>query len=120
MTVEGEKDKRIVRHTGNVDVRYGIYRMQADEIIIYEADTKLVARGSVIFDQGDDQRITGTTAVWNYRTKLGTFEDATGFTNQTDDGTILYFTADRVERIGVNEIEVTNGKFTALLSLIHI
>jgi LPS-assembly protein len=113
MTVEGEKDKRIVRHTGNVDVRYGIYRMQADEIIIYEADTKLVARGSVIFDQGDDQRITGATAVWNYRTKLGTFEDATGFTNQTDDGTILYFTADRVERIGVNEIEVTNGKFTA-------
>lgn len=113
MLVEGEKDKRIVRHTGNVDVRYGIYRVQADEVIIYEAENKLVAKGSVIFDQGDDQRITGATAVWNYRTKLGTFEDATGFTNQTNDGTILYFTAERVERVGLNEIEVTNGKFTA-------
>ena len=113
MSVEGEKDKRVVRHTGNVDVRYGIYRMQADEIIIYEVDNRLVAKGSVIFDQGDDQRITGSTATWNYRTKLGVFENATGFTNQTDDGTILYFTADRVERLGLNEIEITNGKFTA-------
>ena len=113
MSAEGEKDKRIVRHTGNVDIRYGIYRMQADEIVIYELENKVVAKGSVIFDQGDDQRITGATATWNYRTKLGVFEDATGFTNQTDDGTILYFTADRVERIGLNEIEVTNGKFTA-------
>src|SRR5687768_8047750 len=65
-TVEGEKGSRIVRHMGNVDVRYGIYRMQANEIIIYEAENKMVASGSVIFDQGDDQRITGANAVWNY------------------------------------------------------
>lgn len=71
MSVEGDKDKRVVRHAGNVDVRYGIYRMQADEITIYEVDNRLVAKGSVIFDQGDDQRITGSTATWNYRTKLG-------------------------------------------------
>ena len=113
MSVEGEKDKRIVRHTGNVDVRYGIYRMQADEITIIEAENKLVAKGSVIFDQGDDQRITGATAIWNYRTKLGVFEDATGFTNQTNDGTVLYFTAELVERVSLNEIVVTKGKFTA-------
>lgn len=111
--VEGEKGSRIVRHSGNVDARYGIYRMQADEIIIYEAENKMVARGSVIFDQGDDQRITGATAVWNYRTKLGAFEDTTGFTNQTNDGTVIYFTAERVERVGLNEVVVTNGKFTA-------
>ncbi len=112
-TVEGEKGKRIVHHIGNVDVHYGIYRMQADEITIYEAENKMVARGSVIFDQGDDQRITGATSIWNYKTKLGTFEDATGFTNQTNDGTILYFTAARVERVSLSEIVVTKGKFTA-------
>jgi len=61
-TVEGEKDARIVRHIGNVDIRYGVYRMQANEITVYEAENKVVASGSVIFDQGDDQRITGATA----------------------------------------------------------
>lgn len=112
-TAEGPPGARVVTHSGNVDVRYGIYRMQADEVIIYEAENRLVARGSVIFDQGDDQRITGATATWNYKTKLGVFEDSTGFTNQTNDGTVIYFTADRVERVSLDEIVVTNGKFTA-------
>ena len=112
-TIEGEKGKRIVHHMGNVDVHYGIYRMQADEITIFEAENKMVATGSVVFDQGDDQRITGAKGIWNYKTKLGTFEDTTGFTNQTNDGTVLYFTAERVERVSVNEIVITKGKFTA-------
>lgn len=112
-TVEGEEGKRIVTHSGNVDVRFGIYRMQADKIVIYEAENKLVAEGSVVFDQGDDQRITGSTGTWNYKTKLGTFEDSTGFTNQSNDGTVIYFTADRVERVALDEIVVSNGKFTA-------
>ncbi len=109
----GEGDKRVVTHEGNVDVRYGIYRLQADKIVIYEAENKIVAEGSVVFDQGEDQRITGTRGEWNYKTKLGKFENSTGFTNQTNDGTVLYFTADKVERTGVNEIIVTGGKFTA-------
>lgn len=112
-TVEGEKGKRVIVHMGNVDVRYGVYRMQADKITIYEAENKMDAEGSVIFDQGDDQRITGARGIWNYQTKLGYFIDSTGFTNQTNDGTVIYFTADRVERVGVNELVVTKGKFTA-------
>ncbi|MFT3744572.1 MAG: LPS assembly protein LptD [Pyrinomonadaceae bacterium] len=111
--IEGEKGARIIRHSGNVDARYGIYRIQANELTVYEAENKVVAKGSVIFDQGDDQRITGATAVWNYKTKLGTFEDATGFTNQTNDGTVIYFTAERVERVSLNEIVVIKGTFTA-------
>ena len=112
-SVEGEPGKRIVRHEGNVDVRFGIYRLQADKITIYEAENKIVAEGSVIFDQGADQRITGARGEWNYKTKLGWFEDSTGFTNQTNDGTVIYFTADRVERTSLNEVVVTKGKFTA-------
>lgn len=112
-TVEGEDGKRIVKHSGNVDARYGVYRIQANEITIYEAENKIVAAGSVVFDQGDDQRITGATAVWNYKSKLGSFEDATGFTNQTNDGTVLYFTAERVERTSLNEILVIKGTFTS-------
>jgi LPS-assembly protein len=112
-TVEGEEGKRIVVHEGNVDVRFGIYRLQADKVTIYEAENKMLAEGSVIFDQGDDQRITGAKATWNYKTKLGVFEDSTGFTNQTNDGTVIYFTAERVERVALDEVVVTKGKFTA-------
>ena len=111
--VEGEDGKRVITYTGNVDVRYGIYRMQADRIVLFEADNRMEADGSVVFDQGDDQRITGSKAVWNLRTKLGYFENSTGFTNQTNDGTVLFFTADRVERISLNEVVVTKGEFTS-------
>src|SRR3954453_19406120 len=34
--VEGKEPNRIVHHIGNVDVHYGIYRLQADEITFYE------------------------------------------------------------------------------------
>ena len=112
-TVEGEKGKRIVHHSGNVDVHYGIYRLQANEVTIFEADNKMIASGSVIFDQGDEQRITGSKATWSYKTKLGIFEDSTGFTNQTNDGTVIYFTAERVERVALDEVVITKGQFTA-------
>ncbi|MBA2735309.1 MAG: LPS-assembly protein LptD [Pyrinomonadaceae bacterium] len=112
-TITGEKDNRVIVREGDAEVLYGIYRLQADKITIYEAENKIVAEGSVIFDQGDDQRITGSRGVWNYKTKLGSFEESTGFTNQSNDGTVIYFTADRVERVALDEIVVTNGKFTA-------
>lgn len=113
VTSEGEEGKRVVVHSGNVDVHYGIYRLQADKITFYEAEGRMAAEGSVVFDQGEDQRITGSKGEFNYRTKLGYFVDSTGFTNQTNDGTVIYFTADRVERVSLDEVVVTNGQFTA-------
>ncbi|HMS42468.1 MAG TPA: LPS assembly protein LptD, partial [Pyrinomonadaceae bacterium] len=83
-----------------------------------EETGRMVASGSVVFDQGDDQRITGSKGEWNYNTKLGYFIDSTGFTNQTNDGTVIYFTADRVERVSLNEIVVTNGNFTACVDAV--
>jgi LPS-assembly protein len=112
-SVEGESGKRVVVHLGNVDVRYGIYRLQADKVTLFEAEARMLAEGNVVFDKGEDERITGTRAEWNYKTRLGYFVDSTGFTNQTSDGTIIYFTADRVERVSDDEIIVRNGKFTA-------
>ena len=112
-SVSGEKGKHIIIHEGNVDVHYGIYRLQADKITIYEAENKMVAEGSVVFDQGEDQRITGSTATWNYKTKLGNFINSTGYTNQTNDGDVVYFKGDKVERTKLNETVITNGEFTA-------
>lgn len=117
-SAEGKEGNRVVIHTGNVDVHYGIYRLQADKITVFEASNRILAEGNVVFDQGEDQRITGTKADWNYKTKLGWFENSTGFTNQTNDGTIIYYTASRVERVSLTEIVVYNGKFTACVDAV--
>ena len=112
-TVEGEEGKRIKIYSGNVDVRYGDFRLQADKISLFEEKDLLVAEGNVVFDQGEDQRITGSKGEFNFRTKLGSFVETNGFTNQTNDGTVIYFSADRVERTAINKVTVENGKFTA-------
>jgi LPS-assembly protein len=112
-TVTGPENARVVVYDGNVDIRIGIYRLQADKVTVYEATNRVLAEGSVVFDQGDMQRITGTRAEWNYATKLGSFVDSTGFTNQTQDGTIIYFTASRVEKIAANKVLIINGVITA-------
>lgn len=112
-TVSGPENARVFVYEGNVDARIGTYRLQADKVTVYEATNKVFAEGNVVFDQGDQQRITGTRAEWNYRTKTGFFVDSTGFTNQTEDGTRIYFTADRVEKISLDTVVVTNAQITA-------
>jgi LPS-assembly protein len=112
-TVSGPKEARVTVCEGNVDARIGTYRLQADKVTVYDATNKVVAEGNVVFDQGDQQRITGSQAEWNYRTKTGFFVNSTGYTNQTQDGTRMYFTADRVEKISLDKIVVINGEITA-------
>jgi LPS-assembly protein len=109
----GPENARVVVYEGNVDIRIGTYRLQADKVTVYEAENRVVAEGSVVFDQADQQRITGSRGEWNYRTKTGYFVDSTGFTNQTQDGTRVYFTADRVERVSLDTIVATNVLVTA-------
>jgi LPS-assembly protein len=111
--VSGTDGAHIFVYTGNVDATIGIYRLQADKLTYYEATQRLIAEGHVVFDQGELQRITGTRAEFNARTKLGFFVNATGFTNQTEDGTVVYFTADRAEKVAPNRVVITNGTVTA-------
>jgi len=112
-TVSGAKGALVTVDEGNVDARIGTYRLQADKITVYEATNKVVAEGNVVFDQGDQQRITGSRAEWNYKTKTGFFVNSTGYTNQTNDGTRVYFVADRVEKISIDTIVIFNGEITA-------
>ncbi|MET0649048.1 MAG: LPS assembly protein LptD [Pyrinomonadaceae bacterium] len=112
-TVSGPENAHVTVFEGNVDVRVGIYRLQADKVTDYEAQSRVVAEGNVVLDQGEFQRITGSRAEWNYATKIGFFENSTGFTNQTQDGTIMYFTADRVEKVSGDRIVIINGEVTA-------
>lgn len=114
-TGTGLKGEKIFIYEGDVDAHVGMYRLQADKITIYEATNKAIAEGNVVFDQEGEQRqrITGSRAEFNYATKLGYFENSTGFTNQTQDGTIIYYTADRVERTKLDTIVATNVEVTA-------
>jgi LPS-assembly protein len=112
-TVSGPKEARVVAYEGNVDVHIGVYRLQADKVTVYEAGNRVVAEGNVIFDQDPGQRITGSRAEWNYGTKLGSFVNTTGFTNQTTDGTQVYFTADSVEKVAIDTIVAINAVITA-------
>jgi LPS-assembly protein len=111
--VSGPEGARVVVYTGNVDARIGIFRLQADKVSVYTAKNRVVAEGNVVFDQGEFQRITGSRAEWDYATKTGFFLNSTGFTNQTQDGTIMYFTAERVEKISGDTIVILNGEVTA-------
>lgn len=112
-TVSGPDNAHVVVYEGNVDIHIGTYRLQADKVTDYEALNKVVAEGNVVFDQGDQQRITGSSAEWNYRTKTGYFINSTGFTNQTEDGTRMYFTADRIDKVSLDTIIATNVQVTA-------
>ncbi len=112
-TISGPETARVIVYEENVDARIGTYRLQADKVTVYEATNKVLAEGNVVFDQGDQQRITGSSAEWDYRTKTGYFLNSTGFTNQTQDGTRMYFTADRVDRISLDTIIATNVQVTA-------
>jgi len=111
--VSGPEGAHVVVYEGNVDIRVGIYRLQADKVTDYEAKSRVVAEGNVVFDQGEFQRITGSRAEWDYDKKTGFFENSTGFTNQTQDGTIMYFTADRVEKVSGDRVVIVNGEVTA-------
>ncbi|HYX30026.1 MAG TPA: LPS assembly protein LptD [Pyrinomonadaceae bacterium] len=109
----GPKEALVTVCEGNVDAKIGTYRLQADKVTVYDAKYLVVADGNVVFDQGEQQRITGSHAEWNYKTKTGFFVNATGYTNQTNDGTRMYFVADRVERINLTTIVLTNVEITA-------
>lgn len=111
--VSGPEKARVFVYEGNVDARIGTYRLQADKLTVYEATNKVIAEGNVVFDQGDLQRITGSRAEWNYRSKTGFFLNSTGFTNQSQDGTRIYFTADKIERVSLDTIIATNAQITA-------
>ncbi|MFN2454462.1 MAG: LPS-assembly protein LptD [Pyrinomonadaceae bacterium] len=112
-TVSGPKEARVFLYEGNVDVHVGTYRLQADKVTVTEATNRLLAEGNVVFDQEPGQRITGSRADFNYASKTGYFLNSTGFTNQTQDGTVIYFTADRVDKVSGDTIIAMNAEITA-------
>jgi LPS-assembly protein len=88
-------------------------KLQADHVTFNATTGDMVAEGNVIFDQGPDQRVTGRRAEINLKSRKGTFWETTGFTDRTETGEYIFFTADRVEKTGPLTYEMYNAEVTA-------
>ncbi|HWC76013.1 MAG TPA: putative LPS assembly protein LptD, partial [Blastocatellia bacterium] len=98
---------------GYVNASLGIVRLQADRATFNETTGDMIAEGNVIFDEGPDQRVTAKRAEINWNSKRGVFWDTTGFTNRTQTGDYIFFTAERIEKTGPETYEFINPTVTA-------
>jgi hypothetical protein len=117
-TVEIVSDKQsknadLFLYEGYVNATQGEIRLQADRVTFNSTTDDMVAEGNVIFDQGADQRVTAHRAEINWRTKKGIFWDTTGFTNRTQTGDYVFFSAARVEKTGPDTYELYDADITA-------
>ncbi len=107
------KNGDLIIYDGYVNATMGDVRLQADHVTFNEVTGDMVAEGNVIFDQGADQRVTARRAEINSATRKGVFWDTTGFTNRTQTGEYIFFTATRVEKTGPLTYELFNAEVTA-------
>ncbi|HEY9231052.1 MAG TPA: putative LPS assembly protein LptD, partial [Blastocatellia bacterium] len=100
-------------YEGYVNATLGEIRLQADHVTFNGTTGDMTAEGNVIFDQGADQRVTARRAEINWKTRRATFWETTGFTNRTQTGEYVFFTAARVEKTGVATYELYDADVTA-------
>jgi len=100
-------------YEGYVNATLGEIRLQADHVTFNSLTGDMTAEGNVIFDQGADQRVTARRAEINWKSKRGTFWETTGFTNRTQTGEYVFFTATRVEKTGPATYELYDADITA-------
>jgi len=104
---------------GDVEVRYRETTLTAEEITYDEKQRTVEARGSVVFERGDD-RLEAQDVAYNLRTGVGSFQGVEGTVGApprpTDSYLVttnpFYFKAERVERRRDGSYLVTNGWVT--------
>jgi lipopolysaccharide assembly outer membrane protein LptD (OstA) len=108
-----QKNGDLWTYEGYVIATLADMRLQADRVTYNDATGDMIAEGNVIFDQGPDQRVTARRAEINWTSRKGTFWESTGFTDRTQTGEYVFFTADRVEKTGPLTYEMYNAEVTA-------
>jgi lipopolysaccharide assembly outer membrane protein LptD (OstA) len=95
------------RFSGDVDVRFGDLRLQADEVE-YDADThQCRARGNVVLEEGSSF-ITGDRIEINLETRLSTIHNAYGEMKPD-----LILEAERLEKIGEDRYRIEEATLTS-------
>lgn len=113
----------------SVKLERGDTTLFADEVEIFEADNRALARGNVVFTQGKN-RIASDRADFNTRTGLGTFYHATGISGVqaprqrprsngaivvpqvTGQDTDVIFFGETIEKVAPKKYRITNGGFS--------
>ena len=93
--------------TGGVKLHYKDMDFAAEVLSIDLGTKELTAVGNVVVDQGPS-RITGASATYDLDTKLGSFKEASGAAQPG-----IYFSGDRVDKVGEDEYVIENGIFTS-------
>jgi LPS-assembly protein len=105
-SVEAQQDEYLILEH-EVVIEYQDIKVRADKITYNLKTRDVVAEGHVVIDQGPT-RLGATQAVFNLETKTGTFFNA----NATlDPG--MYFSGERIEKVGEDTYRLTNGIFTS-------
>ncbi len=110
---EQYKEGDVYIATGYVVITYGPSKLQADKVIYNSITGDTTAEGNVIYDPDTYQRITAQRASLNVLNRKGTFYQAMGFTDQTADGSVLNFIAERVEKTGADSYMLYGVSLTA-------
>jgi len=95
-----------VRARGDVDIRAGEVRLQADSVEFWNDEMKVIAEGSVVFEQSG-QKIVAAKAIMNLHEKTGQFFDAYG--NAED----FFFYGDVIEKESEEVYVIQHGAFTS-------
>jgi lipopolysaccharide assembly outer membrane protein LptD (OstA) len=107
------KDGELFIYEGYVNVTTDTLRLQADRVVYNEVTGDAIAEGNVIFDEGTDQRVTAKRAEINLASSRGMFWETTGFTNRTQTGEYIYFTAERIVKTGPTTYELYEANITS-------
>ncbi|HEY5610366.1 MAG TPA: LPS assembly protein LptD, partial [Thermoanaerobaculia bacterium] len=103
---EAVQDEYYILH-GNVKVTYGDITISGDKIT-YNLKTKdVTGEGNVILDQGP-RRLSAERVIFNLDSETGTLFKATGYFEPS-----VYFTGEKIEKIGEGTYRLTNGIFTS-------
>jgi lipopolysaccharide assembly outer membrane protein LptD (OstA) len=114
--------------TGAVEIEQGDTKLYADQVEILDQE-HMVATGNVVLTQANN-RIAADRAVFNTKTKLGTFYSASGIASvqpprqtapvagivvpqRAGQETDVYFFGETVEKIGFRKYRITNGGFSS-------
>jgi lipopolysaccharide assembly outer membrane protein LptD (OstA) len=93
--------------SGYVDIFYKDMRIQADWVKYNLRTHEFHAKGNILFDT-KDQFITANEAILNMDTQQGRFFHAQGATANE-----IYFSGERIDKIGEDKYKIYNGTFTS-------
>jgi LPS-assembly protein len=97
---------------GNVQVTDGETLIIADRVTYNNITGDVIAEGNVYFEQ-DGQRLTGDMIEFNYKTRRGTINNPTAFTNRTPDGTMVVVDGKRADKTGSDTYNLSDAILTA-------